>query len=87
MKIENRTIEGIKQKVLIVEEGDKSEMCESCGKPFFSHVDLAKEEDDWCINCNDEHYRKAYSDLEMGQWSLNQILNGKILVIATEVKE
>jgi len=87
MRIEKREVAGIPQKVLIVEEGDVSQLCESCMKPFFNHPLLAKEEKDWCINCNDEHYRKGYSDLDMGQWSLNQILDGKIIVVAVEVKE
>ena len=87
MKVETRTIAGMLQRVLIVNEDDPSQMCESCGGPFFSHALLAKEEEDWCVDCNDEHFRKEYTDLEMGQWTLNQLLNGKILLVVKEVKE
>tara|TARA_Y100001973_G_C5194178_1_gene333050 strand:+ start:1574 stop:1837 length:264 start_codon:yes stop_codon:yes gene_type:complete len=87
MKIKKEEIFGIPAKVLVIEDDDTPLTCESCFKTYYNHPLLAKEEDEWCMNCNDAHYRKDFSDIEMGKWAMNQILKGKIVVVAMEVKE
>ena len=84
MKIEMATIAGIPQRVLLIEKDDKSSLCENCTKPFYNHPDLAKEDADWCIRCNDDEYRPEMTETELAIWSLEQIRQGKIIVVVTE---
>lgn len=84
MKIRIVPIAGILQKVLIIEEGDEPKACENCAKPFWNHPKLAKEDNDWCLNCNDEEYRSEMSEEELGKWSLGQLSKGKIIVVVRE---
>ena len=84
MKIEMATIAGIPQRVLIIEKSDDPSLCENCTKPFYNHPDLAKEDDDWCIRCNDDEYRPEMTETELAIWSLEQIRQGKIIVVVTE---
>jgi len=33
------------------------------------------------MNCNDEHYRKGMTDEQMAFWSIEQMIEGKVIVI------
>lgn len=78
---------GIPAKVLVVNEHDTPLLCESCLKPYYNHPLLAKEEDEWCMNCNDAHYRGHLSVIEMGRWTMNQIKAGKIVIVVRREDE
>ena len=40
------------------EEAEEFDMCENCGQiPSIQHELLQKEEAEWCIDCNDAHFR------------------------------
>tara|TARA_Y100000593_G_C4315116_1_gene340466 strand:- start:2175 stop:2432 length:258 start_codon:yes stop_codon:yes gene_type:complete len=81
MKVKKMVVGGVLQKVLIVDEDDVPGKCENCAKPFYNHPMLAKEDDEWCINCCDAHHRPGWNELQIGQWSMEQIANGKIICV------
>ena len=75
----------VSMKVLVVEEGDPTPPpCENCGKPNYNHPDIAKDDMDWCINCNDILLRGRMTLTELDLWSLYQISRGKIIAVAVE---
>ena len=82
MNVEMMPINGLTTKVLVVDDDDESFPCENCGKPAYNHELLAKEDDDWCMNCNDEYCRKPFMTIEqMALWSIEQMIEGKILIV------
>ena len=83
MKIDIVPIQGIPTRVLIVEESDPSFPCENCGKPSYSHELLAKEDKEWCMDCNDNHFKGDWSDERMLRWSIEQLIDGKAILVVT----
>ena len=74
----------IPMKYLIVEESyaDKTKLCENCGKPHWSHEDLAVENKDWCINCNDDE--RGLSPDELALWTLDQVAKGLVIAVVSK---
>jgi hypothetical protein len=73
---------GIYMVALLVDDDDPTETCENCMRQFYNHPDMAKEESAWCINCNDEEYRKdMIGTPALGLWSLHQSNLGKIVKV------
>ena len=85
MKVAIIHVKGVPVKALIVDEHSPHRICENCSTPCFDHPDLVKEDRDWCVNCNDDHYRGQLNDYEMGMWTLQQMAKGKIVAVVTEV--
>ena len=83
MRVEVVPMWGLKLRALIIEEGDESQPCENCGKPRWQHEDLAKEDVDWCMNCNDEQNRAHMTDTELSMWTIDQHNKGKIVMVVT----
>tara|TARA_R110002073_G_C9261670_1_gene563474 strand:- start:298 stop:558 length:261 start_codon:yes stop_codon:yes gene_type:complete len=84
MKVKTVPMYGIQLRALIVEAGDESQPCENCGKPMWHHEDLAKEDMDWCMNCNDVEHRAHLSDDALGLWTVDQHNKGKIVLVIKE---
>jgi len=81
MKIEMMDIEGIVTRVLVVDEYDKASVCENCGGENYNHELLAKEDTDWCMDCNDNIHRKDMSALDVIKWAFGQMLEGKAVLV------
>ena len=81
MKVEVIPLNGLMTRVLVVDDDDETFPCENCGKDAYNHELLAKEDQDWCMTCNDEHYRKDMTDEQMAFWSIEQMIEGKVIVI------
>lgn len=59
------------------EEADAAPKCENCGKkPNIQHELLIKEEKDWCIDCNDEHFRPNATPMEDAQHCIDLTVKG-----------
>ncbi len=59
--------------------------CENCGiKPIINHPDLAKEELDWCLECNDQKYLKEYTQEQYNKYCIEKTMEGKAVIIAVE---
>jgi|TARA_R100000479_G_C6214394_1_gene139360 hypothetical protein len=86
MKVEMIPVEGLLTRVLIIHDDDESFPCENCGKESFSHELLAKEDTDWCMDCNDKHYRAAWTEDQYAKWYLNRMMEGKIVLIVKDYK-
>ena len=74
-------------RVLVVDKDTPKQPCENCGQPCYSHELLAKEDPDWCMNCNDEHYRKGWSDRDIGVWCIEQMAKGLAVAVVTRDME
>jgi len=74
-------------RALVVTKDDTSKPCENCGKPCYDHELLAKEDTDWCLNCNDEYYRKGWSEIKMGMWCMEQMAKGMAVAVITQDRE
>ena len=70
-------------RVLVVDKNTPSQPCENCGQPCYSHELLAKEDPDWCMNCNDEEHRKGWSDRDIGIWCIEQMAKGLAVAVVT----
>tara|TARA_B100000131_G_scaffold161608_1_gene156380 strand:+ start:71 stop:337 length:267 start_codon:yes stop_codon:yes gene_type:complete len=84
MKVQMIPMSGIRVRALVVDQNTPHRKCENCSKPCYDHPDLVKDDIDWCINCNDEHYRGHMDDFEMGMWTMKQMSEGKIVIVVTE---
>jgi len=49
-----------------------------------SHKVRAKTDVDWCMNCDDEHYRGDMTDEEQGRWTLEKMMDGLAVMVAME---
>jgi len=87
MKVEMIPIEGVIVRCLIVDDNDKWTHCENCGAQNYNHELLAKEDDEWCMDCNDKHYRKDWSDMQLGQWTVQQMIAGKITHVVRDANK
>ena len=66
-------------------EWDEAHPCENCGKrKVLNHPDLAKEIDDWCLECNDNEMRKNWTDVDFMRYCFEQSAKGKAVIIAME---
>tara|TARA_R100001440_G_C2435629_1_gene105221 strand:+ start:114 stop:392 length:279 start_codon:yes stop_codon:yes gene_type:complete len=74
-------------RALVVTKDDTSKPCENCGKRSYTHKLLAKEDNDWCLNCNDEHYRKGWTEIQMGVWCMEQMTKGMAVAVVTQDRE
>jgi len=81
MKIEMIPINGIPTRCLVIEKHDASVLCENCGATTYNHELLAKEDDDWCMDCNDQEHRSGWTDEQMIVWTMGQLFDGKAVVI------
>ena len=78
----------LSMKILVIEKDDpQPPSCENCGKPNYNHPDLAKDDLDWCLNCNDVLLKGRMTLPELGMWSIDQISRGKIIAVAIEEDE
>ncbi len=84
MKIKMVSINGVPTRVLAVKEDDPTFPCENCGKPAYDHPLLAKEDKDWCLNCNDDEFRSNLSIHETNQWVFKQLAAGKAVIVVRE---
>lgn len=58
-------------------EAEEAPTCENCGaKPAIHHELLKKEEPDWCIDCNDGHFRPNASPREDAELCLDLTMQG-----------
>tara|TARA_R100000234_G_C4917018_1_gene142449 strand:- start:429 stop:683 length:255 start_codon:yes stop_codon:yes gene_type:complete len=83
MKVKMISVDGLIVRALVVDKNDNFQNCENCGGPSYNHPDLAKEDWDWCLNCNDEHLLSKLDDFSMVQWTIEQVDAGKIVVVVT----
>tara|TARA_R100001510_G_scaffold57745_1_gene67370 strand:- start:1463 stop:1786 length:324 start_codon:yes stop_codon:yes gene_type:complete len=83
MNVEIIKVGGIITRVLMVDELTPYTACENCGKPNYNHPDLAKEDADWCMYCNDMEHRANWSPEQYFEWTINQTINGKITMIGS----
>ena len=61
-------------------------MCENCGKrPVLNHPRLAKENDDWCLECNDDHERPGWTKEQFKQYCMHNSSLGKAVVIMKDL--
>lgn len=81
MRIQMIELHGMATRCLVIEKGDASFLCENCGVPTYSHELLAKEDPDWCMNCNDKEFRFDWGDDEMFVWTMEQMAKGKAVVV------
>lgn len=77
----------LSMKILMIEKDDPAPPCENCGKPNYNHPDLAKDDFDWCLNCNDILLKGRMTFAELGMWSIDQIQRGKIVMVGFEEGE
>ena len=83
---------GIVQMLLVTkEEMDSATLCENCGsKRCIQHETLAKEDHDWCMDCNDQaHGRTKMSNIELHNWMVAQSILGYSVMVGLdeEVKQ
>ncbi len=76
---------GVPTRVIVVDESDPTFPCENCGRPSYKHKLLSKEDEDWCLDCNDEHYKKGWSDKQMVEWSIEEMKKGKAITVVTKL--
>lgn len=81
MKIEVMPINGFPTRVLVIEEYDTCVPCENCGNENYNHPLLAKEDEDWCMTCNDKEFRSGWSDDDLAKWAIGQMIEGKAIMI------
>ena len=81
MRIEMIDINGIITRALVINSNTPHKPCENCGKPTYSHPLLAKNDPDWCTLCDDEYYRGGMSELQLAKWTLEQMANGKAVIV------
>lgn len=86
MEVKRIDLDGLNLRALIVNENDPSRTCENCGNQCYDHPLLAKEDEDWCINCNDTIHRANMTNNELGLWTLLMDSKGYITVVVTEKK-
>ena len=84
MDVRMITINGMLVRALGVDRNDEFENCENCGGPSYNHPDLAKQDKDWCLDCNDTELQTKMSDREMALWTMEQMDAGKIVVVVTQ---
>ena len=84
MRVDIVPIDGVLTRVVIVNEYDDTFLCENCSSPTYHHELLAKEDTDWCMNCNDDYYRKGWSEKRLAQWAVDQMIDGKAICIVRE---
>ena len=49
--------------------------------------ELAKEDPDWCMSCNDDVYRKNWSDVQIGNWAIEQMSRGLAVGVIEDTEE
>lgn len=81
MEIQLIPIEGLLTRVLVVDDDDHYTPCENCGGACYYHPHLAKEDMDWCMTCNDEHYRGHMSSEQLSQWAMNRMVIGLAIMV------
>ena len=81
MRVEWIVQDGMLMRAVIVNAHSPSTDCENCGKPSYNHSSLAKEDKDWCLKCNDYHYRSNMSEKELGAWTNQQQMDGKAVIV------
>ena len=84
MDVRMITIDGMLVRALVVDRNDEFENCENCCGPSYNHPDLAKQDKDWCLDCNDEAMLTKLDDFGMAQWTIEQMDAGKIVVVVTQ---
>jgi len=84
VKVEMVPIDGMMIRALVVDGNDEYQNCENCGNRCYNHPDLAKEDKDWCLNCNDAELQSKMSDTEMALWTIQQMDAGKIVIVVRE---
>jgi len=84
MEIKMINVDGILITALVVDEDTPYLPCENCGGRKYAHKLLAKTDDDWCMNCDDEHYRGDMTDEEQGRWTLEKMMDGLAVMVAME---
>tara|TARA_R110000744_G_scaffold174803_1_gene293579 strand:+ start:187 stop:468 length:282 start_codon:yes stop_codon:yes gene_type:complete len=87
MRIEMIELHGMTTRCLVIEKYDASILCENCGAITYNHKLLAKEDNDWCMNCNDKEFRYDWDDDEMFVWTVSQMAKGKAVVILKDNDE
>jgi hypothetical protein len=88
MKIEMVPIDGILTRALVVNNDTPYTLCENCGKkPVYSHPLLIRNDDDWCLFCDDEYHRSDMTENELAIWTLKQMAKGKAIVVIKEREE
>ena len=85
-KIEMIEIDGMIVRALVVNNKTPHEICEICGKPNYHHPLLAKTSPEWCMNCDDKFNRAEMDDFNLGLWSMEQMLQGRVICIVNEDK-
>jgi hypothetical protein len=75
-------------RAIMVSKNDVSKPCENCGRPSWQHELLFKEDQDWCMTCNDEHHgRDKWSDKKMKQWCMELMAKGMAIAVMYEDRE
>ena len=87
MKITNIKLGNEQIRLLVVGKKDPKQQCENCGFPCYSHELLAKEDPDWCMSCNDDYYRKNWSDVQIGNWAIEQMSRGLAVGVIADTEE
>ena len=77
-------VDGIICRALVVTDKDETTLCENCCLPYYSHESLAREDETWCLNCNDKIHRGHMTEQEMAVWSMEQMNNGKAIIVVKE---
>ena len=84
MRIQKINMNGTQVKALVVDELTPYSPCENCGKANYNHPQLAKEDTDWCMNCNDEEYRSGWNGKQMFAYVMEQMLvHDKAVIICS----
>lgn len=83
MKIELVNVAGVPLKVLVVDSMSPYSACENCGKANYNHPELAKEDTDWCMTCNDEAHRKGWDETQMFHYVIEQMQLGKAVMVGS----
>lgn len=69
------------------DEAEQAPTCENCGaKPAIQHELLKKDEEDWCIDCNDKHFRPNASSREDAEFCLDLTAKGYCVGVILEPK-
>ena len=84
MEVKMVPIDGLMVRALVVDRNDKFQNCENCGGRSYNHPDLAKEDKDWCLDCNDEAMFSKLDERSMAQWAIEQMDAGKIVIVVTQ---
>ena len=70
---------------LIVGKDAPYSICENCcTKKVYAHPLLLKVDKDWCLDCEDEHYRGDMTDKELALWTKQKTDEGWAVLVVTQ---